>query len=171
MTLVAEIGVGVFIAALIFILQEKTSDSLLAYNEKQEKLLRSLRLHSLTKHLGLRCRFEPLWRKTQGQPWRGVLLVREIIPKQVRLKSNQTSRSLVLWVTPNVTKLSLKLISHEKFYRRQKTDSYPLPLSKIRQKYLQAGSCSKCHHLSPGLEKFLQLVFALIYVEREWIWW
>jgi hypothetical protein len=47
MTLVAEIGVGVFIAALIFILQEKTSDSLLAYNEKQEKLLRSLRLHSL----------------------------------------------------------------------------------------------------------------------------
>lgn len=47
MTLVVEIGVGVFIAASIFILQEKTSDSLLAYNKEQKTLLRSLRLHSL----------------------------------------------------------------------------------------------------------------------------
>jgi hypothetical protein len=46
-TMVVELGVGVFIAALIFILQGKTSDSLLAYNKEQKTLLRSLRLHSL----------------------------------------------------------------------------------------------------------------------------
>jgi hypothetical protein len=47
MTMTVELGVGFFIATLIYIMQEKTSDSLLAYNEEQKKLLRSLRLHSL----------------------------------------------------------------------------------------------------------------------------
>ena len=42
MTMTVELGIGGFIAALIFILKEKTSDSLLAYNEGQKKLLRSV---------------------------------------------------------------------------------------------------------------------------------
>jgi hypothetical protein len=47
LTMTVEVGIGFVIAAWVFIMQEKTSDSLLAYNDEQKKLLRSLGLHSL----------------------------------------------------------------------------------------------------------------------------
>jgi hypothetical protein len=54
MTMTAEIGVGFFIAVLVYLLQGKTSNSLLdlirkieSYNEEQKSLLRSVRLSSL----------------------------------------------------------------------------------------------------------------------------
>jgi hypothetical protein len=54
MTMTAEVGVGFFIAVLVYLLQGKTSNSLLdlirkieSYNEEQKSLLRSVRLSPL----------------------------------------------------------------------------------------------------------------------------
>jgi hypothetical protein len=47
MTMIAEIGIGAFIAALLYILQKKTGDDLREYNEEQKRLQASIKLRSL----------------------------------------------------------------------------------------------------------------------------
>jgi hypothetical protein len=47
MTMIVEIGIGAFIAALLYILQGKTGDDLREYNEEQKRLRTSIKLRSL----------------------------------------------------------------------------------------------------------------------------
>jgi hypothetical protein len=47
MTMTVELGIGIFIATLIFILQESTGKSLREFNEEQKRLRTSIRLRSL----------------------------------------------------------------------------------------------------------------------------